>query len=500
MCCPYIPPRAFLSQRRADFAPKLRPSFSACGSELCHSENSPARTDGPLSSGRVAGDGGTRLSPLCAGPVPSHRKRAHSSPPPPLPRAHPHTTHSAGIRAVTCPDRLLGDGAREGRILPPELRDRTDPAAHEGLQRTRQLPRHHAVFRGEFPVFLTQDPDRYEPLVTFNFLDPGTSVRSPFPTHLEWYSGLFARLKLFNFVYVGAEQSNFATAEAELTKRVRTSPPNPIQKLIRYFQLRELEDTKQYSKISLTDLDFIAQAKKIFAGQPFDSLYHRWRKDEIGDSEISQELNHHYGGKHVNFDTFLLAQDPPPLRAELLVLPPVERNGLMKSRLRGFYGLRYAPLRCIQLNLQPLRLVAFISWRRQRPCVGRERPPTSRVAPGQLCSIAASSRAAFLHAGLAATFAKPPTKNLIKLRGLEDTKQYSKIARADRDLIREATKTFIGEPFESLYQRWKKNEIWDAEIGEELDQRYGGKLEGGGREADPTAPSYPSLVSLASTV
>jgi len=236
-------------------------------------------------------------------------------------------------------------------------------------------------------VFLTQDPDRYEPLVTFNFLDPGTSVRSPFPTHLEWYSGLFARLKLFNFGYVGAEQSNFATAEAELTKRVRTSPPNPIQKLIRYFQLRELEDTKQYSKISLTDLDFIAQAKKIFAGQPFDSLYHRWRKDEIGDSEISQELNHHYGGKHVNFDTFLLAQDPPPLRAELLVLPPEERNGLMKSRLRGFYGLRYAPLRCTQLNLQPLRLVAFISWRRQRPCVGRERPPLRGSLPANFAAL-----------------------------------------------------------------------------------------------------------------
>ncbi len=63
-----------------------------------------------------------------------------------------------------------------------------------------------------------------------------------------------------------------------------------------------------------------------------------------------------------------------------------------------------------------------------------------------------------------------------QLRELEDTKQYSKIMRTDLDLIREATKTFIGEPFESLYQRWKKNEIWDAEIQQELDQHYGGKL------------------------
>ncbi len=165
-------------------------------------------------------------------------------------------------------------------------------------------------FVDKFPMFLTQDSSSYEPLLTFTFVDPGRSVQSSFVTHLEWYSGLFARLQRFNFVYVGTAQSSLATAEVEFTKRVRTTPPNAIQRLIRYFQLRELEDTKQYSKIALTDLEFIGQAKKIFAGDPFDSIYHRWRKNEIWDSEISQELNDHYGGKQVNFATFLLAQDP----------------------------------------------------------------------------------------------------------------------------------------------------------------------------------------------
>jgi len=142
----------------------------------------------------------------------------------------------------------------------------------------------------------------------------GMAVLSSFVTHLEWYSGLFARLNQFNFVCIGTEQRNFATAEAEFTKGVRTTPPNAIHKLIRHFQPRELEDTKQYSKIGLTDLEFIAQAQKTFAREPFDSLYHRWQKNEIWDSEISQELNDHYGGKHVNFATFLLAQ--PPLHFE----------------------------------------------------------------------------------------------------------------------------------------------------------------------------------------
>ena len=77
----------------------------------------------------------------------------------------------------------------------------------------------------------------------------GMAVLSSFVTHLEWYSGLFARLNQFNFVCIGTEQRNFATAEAEFTKGVRTTPPNAIHKLIRHFQPRELEDTKQYSKI-----------------------------------------------------------------------------------------------------------------------------------------------------------------------------------------------------------------------------------------------------------
>src|SRR5713226_4428554 len=49
-----------------------------------------------------------------------------------------------------------------------------------------------------------------------------------------------------------------------------------------------------------------------------------------------------------------------------------------------------------------MRVADLVSWRRQRPCVGRERPPTSRVAPGQLYCVAACTRAALFYAGLAA--------------------------------------------------------------------------------------------------
>src|SRR5712692_5086578 len=185
MCCPYIPPRAFLSQRRADFAPKLRPSFSAYARELCRSENSPARTDGPLSSGRVAGDSG-RGYHLFARVLYRAIAKEH------IRARHRHSLEHIRTR-LAAPQFVLSHlqtdylETEQEKVEFSHLNYGIEPTQlpMKVLPRTRQLPRHHAVFRGEFPVFLTQDPDRYEPLVTFNFLDPGTSVRSPFPTHLE---------------------------------------------------------------------------------------------------------------------------------------------------------------------------------------------------------------------------------------------------------------------------------------------------------------------------
>jgi len=43
---------------------------------------------------------------------------------------------------------------------------------------------------------------------------------------------------------------------------------------------------------------------------PSTGSYDHWRKDEIWYSGISQELNDHDSGKHMNFATFLLARDP----------------------------------------------------------------------------------------------------------------------------------------------------------------------------------------------
>src|SRR6266849_3284744 len=140
-------------------------------------------------------------------------------------------------------------------------------------------------FVDKFPMFLTHDEGSSQPVVSFTFVDTGRLSQLPFITHLDWYGTFFARLKRFHFVYVSPNRANFPKAETEFAKRVMTTPPNALRHVVRYFQLRELEDTKQYSKITLADLDFIREATKTFVGEPFESLYQRWKKNEIWDAE-----------------------------------------------------------------------------------------------------------------------------------------------------------------------------------------------------------------------
>src|SRR5713101_2312239 len=75
------------------------------------------------------------------------------------------------------------------------------------------------------------------------------------------------------------------------------------------------------------------------------------------------------------------------------VLRSVLRSGLPK------------PLLYINQRIEDV-LRATLFWRRQRPWVGRERPHTSRVAPGQLCSVTACTRAAIIHEGFDGAIAK----------------------------------------------------------------------------------------------
>src|SRR6266849_5421386 len=178
MCCPYIPPGAFLSQRRADFAPKLRPSFSACGRELCHSENSPTRTDGPLSSGRIAGGGG-RGYHLFARVLYRAIAKEH------IRARHRHSLEHIRTRLAALEFVL---SHLQTDYLETEQEKVEFFHLNYGIEPThlpKKVYKRHAnsldttqYFVDKFPMFLTQDPGCYKPVVTFTFVDPDGALRS----------------------------------------------------------------------------------------------------------------------------------------------------------------------------------------------------------------------------------------------------------------------------------------------------------------------------------
>ena len=51
--------------------------------------------------------------------------------------------------------------------------------------------------------------------------------------------------------------------------------------LVKYFQLREAWESKQYEKVGSTELLFLNQARKKYGGARYEGLYCEW-KIEIG--------------------------------------------------------------------------------------------------------------------------------------------------------------------------------------------------------------------------
>ena len=53
-----------------------------------------------------------------------------------------------------------------------------------------------------------------------------------------------------------------------------------ILDLLKYFQLREAWELKQYEKVGSTELLFLNQARKKYTGARYDELYSDWKRGD----------------------------------------------------------------------------------------------------------------------------------------------------------------------------------------------------------------------------
>jgi hypothetical protein len=154
----------------------------------------------------------------------------------------------------------------DAAVLPAKLYR----AAKSSLTTTR-------YFVEKYPIFISGVP----PVVTFCFVDEGALSISAFETFLEQYGRLFGALPEFDVAYVADTRRWFETAAHKFERfvgRAQGGAPDPlIRRLLEYFEMRRLYESKQLSSFDRAKLIQLRQGQREFSGQKNEALYLHWK-------------------------------------------------------------------------------------------------------------------------------------------------------------------------------------------------------------------------------
>lgn len=133
-----------------------------------------------------------------------------------------------------------------------------------------------------------------------------------FVHHLEAYLPLFRQLSGFHFLYLARADSHFQVAK-ELFDSVVTIPlqSDAAADIVRYFQIRNAWDLKQYGSLSEADLIFRDHAKARFVGDRFEHLYRGWKAGRLTEGNIRQEFGSDGRRHSVHFAAQILLRITP---------------------------------------------------------------------------------------------------------------------------------------------------------------------------------------------
>jgi hypothetical protein len=137
-------------------------------------------------------------------------------------------------------------------------------------------------FVDKFPLFLSEI-SLSVPVVHFTYVDPGpyTSIVD-FLSHLRMYARLFAQMEVIRMVYIYYVSNKWKQAQDLFHCFVRSGckvDTNDLD-LVKYFQIREAWESKQYEKVGATELLFLGQAKKKYLGSKYEALYGQWKNGD----------------------------------------------------------------------------------------------------------------------------------------------------------------------------------------------------------------------------
>ena len=164
-------------------------------------------------------------------------------------------------------------------------------------------------FVDKFPLFVAALLPGTPPVVTLSFVDSGLGTIAGFLTHLAAYQPLFRQLQAFLFLYISPTDAQFARA----TECFRAVVKHPLEsdmssEVLRYFQVRQRFEKRQYVVPVTEDFEFLNEAKSRFHGDRFERLYNAWILGTLSEHDLRHEFCQSEPHRTVSFETYLVAQ------------------------------------------------------------------------------------------------------------------------------------------------------------------------------------------------
>jgi hypothetical protein len=164
-------------------------------------------------------------------------------------------------------------------------------------------------FVDKFPLFIAAPLPGAPPVVTLSYVDSGLGTIAGFLTHLAAYQSLFRQLQACRFLYISPTNTQFARA----TERFRSVVKQPLEsdmscEVLRYFQVRQRFEKRQYVVPVTEDFEFLNEAKSRFHGDRFERLYQAWISGTLSEHELRHEFSQMEPHRTVFFETYLVTQ------------------------------------------------------------------------------------------------------------------------------------------------------------------------------------------------
>jgi hypothetical protein len=167
-------------------------------------------------------------------------------------------------------------------------------------------------FVDKYPLFLS-DVSPIGPVVHFSYVDPGpyTTVVE-FLNHLRRYALLLARMPVIRMVYIYQVSSKLKQARDLFQAFVRSGcrlGAGDLE-LVKYFQLREAWESKQFEKVGSIELQFLNHARKKYAAARYEELYWEWKSGDR--TKPVQVFNGHNKVSDASFTTYKIGEPYAP--------------------------------------------------------------------------------------------------------------------------------------------------------------------------------------------